>query len=138
MKKILFLFFIIIFLKKNKLQNLNSNFHSIPQIKIDEKDKFKYIQILCNKTNYFIWGSKKFKFHKNIYDSFKNQLKSHYIPENLCEVLGGGRISFDKKQKKILVYGYSNKFGRCEHEKTVKILKKYYKNYNITFSNEGY
>ena len=64
MKKILFIFFII-FLKKIKL---NSNFHSIPQLKIDEKDKFKYIQILCNKTKIFIWGSKKFKFHKNIYE----------------------------------------------------------------------
>ena len=134
MKKILFIFFII-FLKKIKL---NSNFHSIPQLKIDEKDKFKYIQILCNNTKIFIWGSKKFKFHKNIYESFKKQLNSHYIPIDLCKVLGGGRISFDKKNKKILVYGYSNRYGRCKHEKTVKILKKYYKNYNITFSNEGY
>ena len=36
MKKILLLLFYIIFLKKIKFENLNS-FHSIPQIKIDEK-----------------------------------------------------------------------------------------------------
>jgi len=139
MKKILLLLFYIIFLKKIKFENLNSNsFHSIPQIKIDEKDKFKYIQILCNETNYFIWGSKKYKFHNNIYQSFKKQLKLHYIPINICKVLGGGRISFNKTNKKIFVYGYSNRFGRCKHEITVNLLKKYYQNYNISFSNEGY
>jgi phosphohistidine phosphatase len=145
MKNLLLLFFNIIFLnnlKKIKFENLNSNsnniFHSIPQVKIDEKDKFKYIQILCNESNYFIWGSKKYKYHNNIYQAFKKQLNLHYIPINLCKVLGGGRILFKKKKKNILVYGYSNRFGRCDHNITVNILKKYYNNFNISFSNKGY
>ena len=50
---------------------------------------------------------------------------------------GGGRILHEPS--KILVYGYSQGFGRPDHEISVSLIKTKYPNYqSITFSNDGY
>ena len=45
-----------------------------------------------------------------------------------------------KKNKKIIIYGYSNRYGRAinQHQITKEILNKYYQQDEITWSNEGY
>lgn len=55
-----------------------------------------------------------------------------------CEPLGGGRISHDPENKKIHIYGYSQGYGKANHETTAKLVKEAYPGYTITISDEGY
>lgn len=55
-----------------------------------------------------------------------------------CECIGGGRINHDAANKKIHVYGYSQGYGKADHEITAKLLKDTYKDYTISISDEGY
>ncbi|XP_021269312.1 14 kDa phosphohistidine phosphatase isoform X3 [Numida meleagris] len=83
-----------------------------------------------------------------------------------CECLGGGRISHQRQEKKIHVYGYSvvsgaavprkqppgepcvrhcgvevpscEGFGRANHSVTTQKLKAKYPDYEITWADEGY
>ncbi len=52
---------------------------------------------------------------------------------------GGGRIRHESDKKEILVYGYSQGYGRADHQIAVDALKLAYPHYtSITFSNDGY
>ena len=116
------------------------NFGSIPEAKIDEDGVYKYVQIKCNKSNIFIRGSKRFEYHKDIYEDFLEEVEKNGLDKNSCDALGGGRINKNEKKKKLKIYGYSKTFGRVEgqHEKTKNILQKYYPEYKITWTNKGY
>ncbi len=118
--------------------NLNL-FNAIPESFIDENGIYKYIQIKCE-DKIFIRGRKDCKYHKNIYNKFIKELKEKNIDSKLCKVLGGGRINKNKKDKKIKIYGYSNRYGRApnQHQITKDILNKYYSDYDITWTNDGY
>ena len=115
-------------------------FDEIPQVKIDKNGTYKYIQIKCGENNLFIRGSKRCKYHKNIYAKFKTELQKKEINEKNCKVIGGGRIIKDISKKTIFIYGYSKRYGRTEnqHQVTKELLLKEYPKYNITWSNEGY
>ena len=115
------------------------SFNNLPEAYIDENGVYKYIQIKCN-DKIFIRGRKDCKYHKNIYNKFVQEVKDKHLNKNKCEVLGGGRINKDEKNKKIKIYGYSKTFGRVknQHETTKKILEKFYPDYEITWTNEGY
>ncbi|KAJ8947070.1 hypothetical protein NQ318_019965 [Aromia moschata] len=54
------------------------------------------------------------------------------------KVLGGGRINHDAAAKSIKVYGYSQGYGKADHQVAVDVLKKQYTDYDISFSDEGY
>jgi len=115
-------------------------FDIIKEAIIDEDGTYKYIQIKCENKYIFIRGRKDCKYHKNIYSKFTKEVKLNHLDVNRCKVLGGGRIKKSKKNKKIEIYGYSNKYGRAEnqHETTKHILERFYPDYDITWSNEGY
>ena len=119
---------------------IKNNFNIIPEAKIDEDGVFKYIQIICQNEYTFIRGRKDCKYHKYIYNKFLNEIKNNNLEVDSCKCVGGGRIKNNKKEKKIKIYGYSKTFGRAEnqHETTKKILEKYYPDYEITWTNEGY
>ena len=58
-------------------------------------------------------------------------------------VLGGGRIRRDDEKKTILVYGHSigfpwDKETGFQHDVSVRLIKKAYPDYEVTYSNEGY
>ena len=58
-------------------------------------------------------------------------------------VLGGGRIRRDDVKKTILVYGHSIGFPwdretGFQHDVSVRLIKKAYPDYEVTYSNEGY
>ena len=116
------------------------SFDKISEAKIDEDGVFKYIQIKCNENYIYIRGSKDCKYHKYIYNKFLNEINNNHLDKNLCKCLGGGRIKKSIKEKKIKIYGYSKTFGRIknQHEITKQILQKYYPEYEITWTNEGY
>ena len=63
------------------------------------------------------------------------------IVKHKCKAkcVGGGRILHDPTVKSILVYGYSQGYGRADHSIAHKLLKEKYPSYeDIQWSNEGY
>ncbi|KAL6264796.1 hypothetical protein P5V15_004893 [Pogonomyrmex californicus] len=72
----------------------------------------------------------------DIFDEVDEQIKKHAGLQANC--VGGGRIEHDPDEKTIKVYGYSQGFGKADHDVSVELLKKKYPTYNITCSNEGY
>ena len=125
---------------EKKISNNNENIidEKIPLVYIDPNGVFKYVQISCNGKIY-VRGIKKYKYHKGIFKSFNAEIEKLNLNKKInTKCIGGGRINHDKENKKILVYGYSNAYGRCEHKLTVEMLKKVYKDYEINWTNEGY
>nr|CAH7722667.1 unnamed protein product [Callosobruchus chinensis] len=78
----------------------------------------------------------------DINDKVTNELQdlkeSKAIRDWRSKVLGGGRINHDAESKTLKVYGYSQGYGKADHQLTVDILKQVYPDYNISFSDEGY
>lgn len=54
------------------------------------------------------------------------------------ECVGGGRIEHRPDLKRIKVYGYSQAYGKADHEETKRILIPKYPGYEIETSDEGY
>ena len=53
--------------------------------------------------------------------------------------MGGGRILHKPETKSILIYGYSQGFGKADHTIAHKLIKEKYPQYNdIQWSDEGY
>ncbi|KYM98263.1 Sex-regulated protein janus-A, partial [Cyphomyrmex costatus] len=70
----------------------------------------------------------------DIFDEVDEQIKKHAGLQANC--VGGGRIEHDPDEKTIKVYGYSQGFGKADHQVSVELLKKKYPAYNITCSDE--
>ncbi|XP_071568289.1 sex-regulated protein janus-A-like [Temnothorax nylanderi] len=81
-------------------------------------------------ARYFIYVS------ADIFDRVDEQIKKHAGLQANC--VGGGRIEHDPDEKTIKVYGYSQGFGKADHQISVELLKKKYPTYNITWSDDGY
>ena len=87
-----------------------------------------------------IRGDANSSYHKDIYRKFifdimnskDKELKEDYD----YECIGGGRIEF--RPDCIFIYGYSSGYGQADHSKTKEIVKKFYPNYKIEISDEGY
>lgn len=79
----------------------------------------------------YLWG----EYHADIYDSEEEKLRAKGLD---AQCLGGGRIIHKPSDKYIKVYGYSMGFGKADHTKTVEVLKGYYPDYNIEWSDDGY
>ena len=118
----------------------------IPLCRIDQEGVFKYIQIECiNKENkedkkLLIRGDGNCSYHKDIYRKFITDImnsKNKDLIENYeYECIGGGRIEF--RPDCIFIYGYSSGYGQADHSKTKEIVQKFYPNYKIEISDEGY
>lgn len=54
------------------------------------------------------------------------------------ECLGGGRIEHRPDLKRIKVYGYSQGFGKADHEEAKRILAPNYPDYDIETNDGGY
>ncbi|XP_019864529.1 14 kDa phosphohistidine phosphatase [Aethina tumida] len=125
----------------------------IPQIKdvdIDPNGVFKYILIKvtspdeCGKlyNKLIVRGYAECPYHSDINDKVTRELQalkeSKTIRDWRSSVLGGGRIQVDADGKKIKVYGYSQGYGKADHQAAVDVLKTTFTDYEITWSDEGY
>ena len=86
-------------------------------------------------------GFKDCPYHADILEKFEEtelkadeELEIYY--RTSCP--GGGRINHDENNKKIEIYGYSQGFGRCDHQITQGYMQEEFPDYEITWSNEGY
>lgn len=114
--------------------------NQISDVNIDDSGRFKYILIRVSKNGeekHVVRGYKWAEYHADIFDDF--ELKEARNAGVQYECVGGGRILHEPAKKEILVYGYSQGFGRANHEISVDLLKVRYPDYSsITFSNDGY
>lgn len=114
---------------------------AIPAVDIDDDGVFKYVLIKVygkesdDLHKIIVRGFSRAEWHNDIYEEVSESLNALGLD---TECLGGGRINHQSAQKKILVYGYSQGFGKADHEVSKKILEKVYSNYEIKCSDEGY
>lgn len=123
------------------LATMSELLNKVPDVDIDDSGKFKYVLLnIHDKTNdsskQVVRGYKRAQYHADIYEETTEQVKEY--PDLEVEPLGGGRILFEPENKLIKVYGYSQGYGKADHQISVDLLKKKYPDYNITWSDEGY
>jgi len=118
---------------------------SVPAVDIDS-GTFKYVLIevtgapantdASNKCMYLVRGNTRGEYHADIFEDFESEFYKSSKLRAVC--VGGGRIKHTPAKKHIVVYGYSQGFGRADHSVTCKVLKTKYPDYNIEWNNEGY
>lgn len=122
----------------------SDNLSSVPEVIIDPEGTFKYVLIKVyapqtpdgtEPSKMIVRGNKRGCYHADIYDETLSKLQPLGLDS---ECVGGGRIKHTPQEKKLFVYGYSQGFGKADHKITVQLLKKSYKDYDITWSNDGY
>jgi phosphohistidine phosphatase len=87
---------------------------------------------------HFVVSKKNANYHRNAAEPMVAALeRSGY---KSISILGGGRIALDKDKKTISIYGYSYGFGLADHalSKSIIEMDPDWKEYTITWSNEGY
>lgn len=53
-----------------------------------------------------------------------------------CKCVGGGRIVHTAESKSIEIYGYSQAYGKADHELTKKLISESYPDYNVFISDK--
>ena len=118
---------------------------ALPAADIDADGKFKYVQVRVRdgeRERYLVRGYSWAAFHADIFDHVEEKelkpLKKQQ-PGLSWSCPGGGRIRHNARDKTILIYGYSQGFGRPDHSISCDLLKQRYADYaSIEWSNEGY
>ncbi|XP_015126832.1 14 kDa phosphohistidine phosphatase [Diachasma alloeum] len=128
--------------KFRSLSRMSQPLDQIPDVDIDPNGVFKYILVHVHDDNNkqskpIVRGYARCQWHADIYDEIGNELKKYGAGLD-TECVGGGRIDHSAEGKTIKVYGYSQGFGKADHEVSVGLLKKKYPDYGITCSDEGY
>ncbi|XP_022200609.2 14 kDa phosphohistidine phosphatase isoform X2 [Nilaparvata lugens] len=118
----------------------------VADVDIDANGTFKYILIRVYgpdttdnsdpPSKLIVRGYQRASYHVDIYEEVQaKQLKQLGLE---CECEGGGRIKHDRDEKRLLVYGYSQGFGRANHQLAVDLLKVNFPGYEVTWTNDGY
>ncbi|KAK7794600.1 hypothetical protein R5R35_003609 [Gryllus longicercus] len=117
--------------------------NDVPEVEIEDSGTFKYVLIKVypgepsgdhEPSKLIVRGGQKFgPYHGDIYDATLANLQKLGLDS---ECLGGGRIRHEPEKKELNVYGYSQGFGKADHQLTVSLLKKKYSNYAINWSDE--
>ncbi len=97
----------------------------------DEEDDTCY-------TQFFVTSKRGAAYHRNAAEPYVELLQSKGY-KNIV-VTGGGRILFDEVDRKIHIYGFSYGFGLADHSRSMEVVKndERYKDYEVTWSNDGY
>lgn len=91
-----------------------------------------------DKISFFVTSKHGAHYHRNAAEPMIDRLESSGYTN--IRVLGGGRISLDDDKHKISIFGYSYGFGRADHSISKSVIEadERYKDYDVTWSNEGY
>ncbi|XP_026294329.1 14 kDa phosphohistidine phosphatase isoform X2 [Frankliniella occidentalis] len=116
---------------------------SIPTVLIDSEGVFKYVlikvhrkeEVVDEREKLIVRGFKWGAFHADIYEETQEKIEKLGFE---TECVGGGRIEHNPAEKKLKVYGYSQGYGRADHEITTNLIKKDYPDYNVSWTNDGY
>ncbi|XP_063695495.1 sex-regulated protein janus-A-like [Culicoides brevitarsis] len=122
----------------------DAKLEAVPDVDIDDEGVFKYILIkLYGKakedgsepSKVIVRGFQRAEWHNDIYEEVGRSVNALGLE---TECIGGGRIEHRPEKKWLKVYGYSQGFGKADHELSKSILLKKYSDYTIECSDEGY
>lgn len=116
--------------------------YRIPNVSIDS-GAHKYVLISAiipggGERQHFVVSRRGAEYHRNAAEPFVEALeRSGYLS---IQILGGGRIALDERQKSIKIYGYSYGFGLADHAMSKSVVEKdpRYREFDVTWSNDGY
>lgn len=112
-----------------------------PSVVIDEGCTYKYVLIRAkgpNRTKALVRGCRDAEYHK---DAARPTLQELTKAGFQYQVLGGGRISHDVTQERIVVYGHSFGFPWADepmHSVTAALCQSAYPGYTVEWNNKGY
>ncbi|VEU41819.1 unnamed protein product [Pseudo-nitzschia multistriata] len=119
-----------------------ATYHPIPNVTMAE-GKHKYVlmsAVLPNSSERqnFVVSSAFASYHRDAAEPMVAALESSGYKS--VAITGGGRISLDTNKRSISVYGFSYGFGLADHALSVSVIKndERYKDFDVTWSNEGY
>jgi phosphohistidine phosphatase len=116
--------------------------HRMPNVSIDS-GTHKYVLISAvlpggkERQNYVV-SRRGAEYHRNVAEPFVEALERNgYSSIRIC---GGGRIARNDSMKTMSIYGYSYGFGLADHALSMSVVEKdeRFKDYQITWSNDGY
>lgn len=113
----------------------------LPTVVIDE-GAHKYVLLsgtdYQGDEHYIVTSLKGARYHRDAAEPMIAAMEAAGYSD--ITVAGGGRISCDKDARKISIYGFSYGFGKANHEKSRVIVLENprYKDYEVTFSDDGY
>lgn len=114
----------------------------VPNVSIDE-GAHKYVLLRAKESGaaaaeHFVVSQRGAHYHRNAAEPMVNVLQ-HTGYEQI-EILGGGRLTLNSKEKKISIFGFSYSFGQPDHGISRKTILEdpRYKDFDVTTSNEGY
>lgn len=118
----------------------------LPSVDIDPDGKFKYVQILVKdgegRERYLVRGYKRAAFHADVLEHAEEKELKPLKKQDAgisWRCPGGGRIRHNARDRTILIYGYSQGFGRPDHSISCDLVRERYPDYaSIEWSNEGY
>ncbi|XP_048353512.1 14 kDa phosphohistidine phosphatase-like [Sphaerodactylus townsendi] len=110
---------------------------SVTEVEIDPEGTFKYILVRVQQKGDehrdIVRGTATAEFHNHIFEKVNPEMEKLGF---VCKCLGGGKIDHNSKEKKIRVFGLSTGYGKADHAVTVELLKKTYKDYDISWSDD--
>ncbi|XP_007436673.2 14 kDa phosphohistidine phosphatase [Python bivittatus] len=110
---------------------------SVPEVELDPDGTFKYILVRvqrgADEHRDIVRGTAAAEFHNHIFEKLNPEMEKLGF---VCKCLGGGKIEHNSKDKKIRVFGLSTGYGKADHSVTVEILKRTYKDYEISWSDD--
>ncbi|XP_013915291.1 PREDICTED: 14 kDa phosphohistidine phosphatase-like [Thamnophis sirtalis] len=110
---------------------------SVPEVEMDPDGTFKYILVRvqrgADEHRDIVRGTADAEFHNHIFEKVNPEMEKLFL---VCKCLGGGKIDHNSKDKKIRVFGLSTGYGKADHSVTVEILKRTYKDYKISWSDD--
>ncbi|KAL8177396.1 UNVERIFIED_CONTAM: hypothetical protein K2H54_002691 [Gekko kuhli] len=111
---------------------------AVPEVEIDPDGTFKYILVRvqppeADEHRHVVRGTAAAEFHNHIFEKLNPEMEKLGF---VCKCLGGGKIEHNSKEKKIRVFGLSTGYGKADHAVTVQLLKRTYKDYEISWSDD--
>ena len=117
-------------------------FENVSSVSIDE-GAHKYVLISAkepgsNELSWFVISRRGSAYHRNAAEPMVQVLGVSGYQD--ITITGGGRIHLDEDNKQISVFGFSYGFGLADHELTRKVILKdeRYREFDVTWSNDGY
>uniref|UniRef100_A0A7S3Q5L9 14 kDa phosphohistidine phosphatase n=1 Tax=Chaetoceros debilis TaxID=122233 RepID=A0A7S3Q5L9_9STRA len=89
-------------------------------------------------TQFFVTSKDGAHYHMNAAEPYVELLQERGYRD--VNVTGGGRIYFNVEEKSINIFGFSYGFGLADHAISKEVVEKdeRYKDYDVTWSNDGY
>lgn len=95
--------------------------------------KFILVKVSGAQGSRIVLRSSRAEYHKGIYNQFVSEIGAGFD----LEVIGGGRLLFDKHGRKIMIWGSSSAFGPPDYNRAKKLLENSYRGFEIVLKKES-